>query len=324
MYQNYQRWSAGFDAKEYEHGEKDAVTRLSAGDMPEIWLEPRFRLPQDAKYYCIGSCFARHVEKALMNAGKTVISAKLTLPDFIGRNIYPPSVLTKFNAFSMSRMIDWASPDSTDAGIDSAGLVELKPGEFWNPHLHNLGTYQIEQARAIHAAICANVRSIAEADCVILTLGLTEYWIDTETGTPLNTTPIDWRHQARTKRFAFRNAGFVETLEQMRGLIAKIRAVARSDCRIVVTVSPVPLQRTFEPRDIILSNTWSKSVLRAVCGELLMEDAGVDYFPSFELVINSPRAIAWHHDGRHVREELVGRVMEKFLAAYIASNTLGA
>lgn len=316
MYQDYQRWSAGFEAKDHLHGEKDAVTRLNTGDMPEIFIEPKFRLAPDTKYYCIGSCFARHVEDALMAAGKTVLSAQLTLPDFIDRqSVYPPSVLTKYNAFSMNRMIDWAGQGIED---DAGFLVELKPGAFWNPHLINLTTYPLDQARAIHAAVCANVRRIAEADCVILTLGLTEYWLDTETDTPLNATPIDWRHQQRTNRFAFRNSGFVQNMDQMRSVIAKIRTIARPDCRIILTVSPVPLQRTFERRDVIMANTWSKSVLRAVAGELVAEDGGIDYFPSFEIVMNAPTAMAWHHDRRHVQEAFVARVMGVFLKSYIA------
>lgn len=317
MISDYQKWSAGFTAKDKLHGETDAVTRLTSGDMLDLCIEPKFRLPQDAKYYCIGSCFARHVEDALMAAGKQVLSAQLTLPDFIDRTtVYPPSVLTKFNTFSMGQMVDLAAPGSEE---NTDFLVSLKPGEFWNPHLHNLGSYSLDRAKAIHAKVCENVRMIVQADCVILTLGLTEYWLDQETGTPLNTTPIDWKHARKTGRFVFRNSGFSANMDQVRRLIAQIRARSKPDCRIILTVSPVPLQRTFEQRDIIVANSWSKSVLRAVCGELVAEDPGVDYFPSYEIVTNSPPQIVWHHDRRHVQEDFVARVMATFLKAYLVN-----
>lgn len=315
MNKEFQRWSAGYDAKGGIHAPHDAATRLSSGDMVEVDINPKFTLPEGAKYYCIGSCFARHVEDALMKAGQEVLSTQLTLPDFIDSNaIYPPSLLTKFNAFSMNRMLDLAHPESRE---DIDFLVELSPGQFWNPHLHNLQTYSQDEARAVHERVCDNVSLIKQADCVILTLGLTEYWFDKETGTPLNTTPIDWRHARKTGRFAFRNASFDESLAEMRALIDKIYSLGSADCRVLVTVSPVPLQRTFENRDILISNTYSKAVLRAVCDELNRQDPNVDYFPSFEIVTNSPTELAWHHDRRHVREDFVERVMGVFLSNYV-------
>ena len=318
MNHGYQRWSLAYDAKDGVHGKHDAATRLATGDMLELSIEPRFRLAPETRYYCIGSCFARHVERALIRAGSEVLSGALRLPDSIdAKSLTPRDPSTKFNTFSMNRMIDLARPGSED---ETDFLVELRPGEFWNPQLHSQQTFGLEQARALHASFCENVRRIAEADCIIITLGLTEYWFDQETGMPLNNSPLDWRHARRTGRFVFRNSGFAENMAQLREMIGKIRAIGKPGVRVVVTVSPVPLQFTFENRDILVVNTWSKSVLRAVCGELVAEDPDIDYFPSYELVLLSPADQVWHHDRRHVNEPFVRRVMEVFKSSYMTAG----
>lgn len=66
------------------------------------------------------------------------------------------------------------------------------------------------------------------------------------------------------------------------------------------TVSPVPLYLTFSGEDIIVANTYSKSVLRAVCNAVENSRKRVDYFPSYEAVTLSTRFIL-EKDRRYVK-----------------------
>ena len=74
---------------------------------------------------------------------------------------------------------------------------------------------------------------------------------------------------------------------------------------------------TFSTVDIVVANTWAKSLLRAVAHEWAGAHANVDYFPSYELVQNSDRAAAWEPDLRHVKGAGALHVMELFVRNYL-------
>ena len=72
---------------------------------------------------------------------------------------------------------------------------------------------------------------------------------------------------------------------------------------ILLTVSPVPLTATASGSHVLVSSTYSKSVLRAVAGDLCSECKHIDYFPSYEIITN-PRlhSSAFANNLRSVRE----------------------
>jgi GSCFA family len=74
---------------------------------------------------------------------------------------------------------------------------------------------------------------------------------------------------------------------------------------------------TFSTMDIVVANTWAKSLLRAVAQEWAAAHANVDYFPSYEIVQNSDRAAAWQPDLRHVRGAGARHIMKLFLQKYL-------
>ena len=69
----------------------------------------------------------------------------------------------------------------------------------------------------------------------------------------------------------------------MREFIELLRRV-NPKSEVILTVSPVPLFATAVDRHVLVSTTYSKSVLR-VAGELLTASfEGVHYFPAYEIV----------------------------------------
>jgi hypothetical protein len=56
---------------------------------------------------------------------------------------------------------------------------------------------------------------------------------------------------------------------------------------VILTVSPVPLTATNSGRHVLAATMESKSILRAVAGQLRSGNPWVDYFPSYE-IISSP------------------------------------
>jgi hypothetical protein len=80
--------------------------------------------------------------------------------------------------------------------------------------------------------------------------------------------------------------------------------------KMILTVSPVALAATAEPRHVLLSNTWSKAVLRLAAEELCALP-GVYYFPAYE-IIGAGGTDYLAADRRSVLEQGVRRVMELF------------
>jgi hypothetical protein len=94
----------------------------------------------------------------------------------------------------------------------------------------------------------------------------------------------------------FRQASFAENLAVMER-IADLITAEKPGTLIYVTVSPVPLQRTFSGQDVYVANNLSKSTLRAALGQLAVNRKNVRYFPSYEMVM-AARDEAWEADGR--------------------------
>ena len=85
--------------------------------------------------------------------------------------------------------------------------------------------------------------------------------------------------------------------------------------KIVLSVSPVPIERTFTPADCVTANEYSKAVLR-VCAEMLEKRFGnVDYFPSYEIA-KSGGIANFIDDNVHVKDEVVHRIVAYMIEQY--------
>jgi len=313
----YQYWSRGLD-KKYEaegHAPLDACTRLVRDDYVKVAFSPKFKIAKNAKYFGIGSCFARNIETSLRDNGADVLSMDLELPEAAKESIFyfQNEIMTKFTTHSMETELKSAF---SNLPLDQ-GFIQIKRPLVWNPQLHRGVQLPPNEQRATAKAVRDTVLKVADADVVFITLGLTETWIDIQTGTPLNDAPIDWRYAKKTGRFEFKNMTYEECKSSLLSALHIIRTNSKRDVKFVLTVSPVPLLRTFSDQDIIVANSYSKGVLRAVAQQLYTDYDDVDYFPSYEMVVNSPRHKAWRHDQRHVVPDQVWAITRQFRAAYI-------
>ena len=103
-----------------------------------------------------------------------------------------------------------------------------------------------------------------------------------------------------------------EVVKDLDLFVSKARAI-NPKIRIILTVSPVPLIATFEPRHVLVSTTISKATLRVAAHEISEKFDFVDYFPSYEIISGS--AIGAHYfddDLRQVRQVGVDHVMRIF------------
>ncbi len=97
----------------------------------------------------------------------------------------------------------------------------------------------------------------------------------------------------------------------------ELRAI-NPDVRMILTVSPVPLIATYENRHVLVSTTYSKSVLR-VAAEMIYRNnpEWVEYFPSYEIITgNYNNSNYYERDYRGINSIGVDHAMRCFLAHF--------
>ncbi|MCB0996404.1 MAG: GSCFA domain-containing protein [Acidimicrobiales bacterium] len=295
-----------------------AVQRLKRDlFIPELGT-PGFALRRTDSVYAIGSCFARGIENTLVANGFDVKSVadefdhfELSGPQVTGRGF-----MNKYTTHSIRAEIEWALDPSTPFPAD--GLIDNGDGTWADPAA-NPTLKWVDHATTIERreTISSVVRRLTDCRLVVITLGLVEVWRDTHTGMYLNITPTPAMMRAHPGRYRFEVSGFTENRANVEAIWELLARTGCEDQQIVVTVSPVPLMATFSDRDIVVANTYSKSLLRTVAEDWSHAHDNVHYFPSYEIVTNSNRGLAWMPDGRHVRGELVGHIMQTFLRHYL-------
>jgi hypothetical protein len=152
---------------------------------------------------------------------------------------------------------------------------------------------------------------------VVITLGLVEIWRDKTADVFLNRVTPDML-SLYPDRYEIHVTNFTDNLSNLEAIHALLKRFGHDDVRIIVTVSPVPLRATFSAEDVVVANTYSKSLLRAVAHEWADRHENVDYFPSYEVVQNSDPKLTWDEDRRHVKGAVVQHIMDLFLRNYFS------
>jgi hypothetical protein len=284
--------------------------------IPEI--EPKFKLRPQDKFYAIGSCFARGIEHMLVERR---IAVESVAPEFV--NLQPVNkevtglgFTNKYNTFSILNELRWALDPEAVFPIDS--IVQVTESIWFDPHitptLELAGLQETLDRRAMMQTVS---KRIANCRAVIITLGLVEVWRDCEVDVYTNSTPARSVLKTQPKRYEFHLTSFAQNWANLEAIHALLTRYCHPEVRIVITVSPVPLMATFSKMDVVVANTYGKSLLRAIAQEWAAAHVNVDYFPSYEIVQNSNRAAVWERDLRHVTGAGVQHIMELFLRNYL-------
>lgn len=282
-------------------------------DLALVHHEPKFRLDESDRFFCIGSCFARNIEEHLIYQGVNVLSKSIFSP----RDECPARTngfVNKFTTYSMLNELEWVlnEPELDDACFEQVnGLwrdLQLAP---------TIPGVSRDRAYARRRYLTRDYFSrIASASVVVLTLGLNEVWYDHASQRYLNAAPSFFAARREPDRFEVQItdvAGNLVQLEQIRSLLERLNPAAK----IIVTVSPVPLSETFSGKDVVVANLFSKSALRVTAQLFAARHDNIDYFPSYDMVAMSPRARAYGDDCLHVSDRVVGRIMQMFLKLYM-------
>ncbi len=278
-------------------------------------ITPGFSIARDASIFTIGSCFARNIEFALADHGLTVPTLAFRVPQeelWAGTGLRT-GILNKYTPYSMLNEIEFLQ-SGTDG---SEFLIETGDDLWWDGQLHT--TESVSLARGLKRR--QKIRelygdAIRQSAVVIITLGLIEAWWDEEKSLYLNETVPLALTQRHPGRFFFEVLSIEKTVGTVRRLIELLHEINPAQ-NVLLTVSPVPFVRSFDGRDAIVANGYSKAALRVAAEIAMREYAWVDYYPSYESVTSSDRTNAWEDDLVHVRPEVVKANVDRMVAAYL-------
>jgi hypothetical protein len=308
---------------------RNAVSSLPHSDVDPV-VSARFQFTRESAIATAGSCFAQHISEWLQRIGFNflVTESDEVLPlrearrrgfgVFSARfgNIYTARQLLQLfeRAYGVLHPADeaWLRPDGRH--VDPF-RPQIEPDGFASPEA-------VMQARVAHFHA---VRAMFESlDVFVFTLGLTEAWQSKIDGAVFPLAPGVAGGIPDPSRYEFVNfevAEVVADLERFIPLLARINPKAR----LILTVSPVPLIATYESQHVLVSTTYSKSVLRAAAGQISSKHQHCAYFPSYEIVTgNHARGAYFESDLRNVNAAGVDHVMRLFLRHYASVDAVGS
>jgi hypothetical protein len=277
----------------------------------------KFQISQSDRISTLGSCFAQHLARHIHKSGYNYL---VTEPLATHEEQTEAAVLmaSQFsarygNVYTVRQALQLL--DRANGWTPVEGIWE-REGRFFDAFRPNVfaGGFNSEseliEARTSHLA--AVNRVFTESDVVVFTLGLTETWTSSVDGAVYPIAPGVVAGSMDELRHSFKNFTYPEVLSDLLAWCLKLRNM-NPDVRILLTVSPVPLNATYVPQNVWTSTTYSKAVLRAVAGDVSKELAYVDYFPSYE-IITCPQVQGryFEDDLREVKDVGVRHVMKIF------------
>lgn len=277
------------------------------------------RIGRDERVATLGSCFAQHIARHLQASGCRYDVPEAAPPGLPAEAVqaqqYGLFSCRYGNVYTVRQALQLF--DRACSGWQPAETAWQRPDGRWvdpfRPQVQPEGWADPAAVQAARQAHLGHVRTMFQrARWIVFTLGLTEAWVDRRDGAVFPLAPGVSAGTYDPARQAFVNFGVDEVRADLDALVARVRAL-NPDCRWLLTVSPVPLMATAEPRHVWTSTTVSKAVLRVACDEAERRHAKVHYFPSYEIV-TSPAAGGRYYadDLRQVTEAGVQHVMRLF------------
>jgi hypothetical protein len=305
---------------------RSGVADVGFGQFDPV-VSVKFQISQSEKVSTLGSCFAQHLARHIQKSGYNYLvteplaiheeqteAAVLMASQFSARygNVYTARQAVQL----LDRVRGW-SPNE--------GVWE-RDGRFYDAFRPNVFAGGFKSEDDLNASLTSHLTAVdrvfTESDVVIFTLGLTEAWVSSSDGAVYPVAPGVVAGSMDEARHKFVNFTYSEVQSDLLAFCLRLRSMNPS-VRVLLTVSPVPLNATYEPQNVWTSTTYSKSVLRAVVGDICKELPYVDYFPSYE-IITCPQVQGryFEDDLREIKEVGVRHVMRVFDRHYLEGSDL--
>ncbi len=316
-------------ASPYENLPNTAFWRYGVGESsPKKMLnvyKKKWELNSGLNVATAGSCFAQHISRYMRKNGFSVMDTELPPPEVSiedqekhGYGLYSARYGNIYTVHQLLQLAKEAFDESLPQNIawekNSRYYDALRPAVEPSGFDSKKSLYD---SRNIHLASVR--RMLLEVDVFIFTLGLTEAWVHTPSGTVFPTAPETVAGQFDPTIYAFKNFNYSEIIDAFTDFLTVVRKhrLNKPELKVILTVSPVPLTATAAGKHVLLASTYSKSVLRAVAGYLSDNYKTIDYFPSYEIITNpAARSSFYDENLRTVKAEGVSSVMGSFFSEH--------
>lgn len=301
----------------------DRFWRHAMAAVPPAEVDPvpdaPFRIGAATRIATAGSCFAQHIARSLTSNGYR---------HFVVED--PPAGMSERAANAAQYGLFSARYGNLYTARQLLQLLDRATGRFepreggwrredgrivdpFRPQVEPAGFADEAAMLAARAAHLAAVRRMfGELDVFVFTLGLTEAWRSRHDQAVLPLAPGVAGGAFDPAAHEFVNFGVAEVVADLRAFRARLAEI-NPRARMILTVSPVPLAATFEPRHVLVSTTASKAILRAAAEEVTRADPTIWYFPSYEIITGQfGRQSYFEPDLRSVAPDGVEHVMRLF------------
>ncbi|NRD73314.1 GSCFA domain-containing protein [Shewanella sp. VB17] len=255
----------------------------------------------------IGSCFAQHVGQWLNAGGYRFNQSKLEMQQvssFAFGNLYTPRCL-----------LQWLNINYARKPFDTNSAIYIDNNKFYDllrPSFNPAGFDSQTDLVAARIAAAAEMRTtLVETDVLILTLGLTEAWKDSN-DVYYPSCPGVISGLFDDSIYQFHNFSYEELRGDLEDIASQLNAI-NPNIHIILTVSPVPLTATMTDKHIMVANQHSKSLLRTVAGFLSDNNPRFSYFPSYEIItVPCAQDFRFETNLRSVTPQAINYVMQHF------------
>lgn len=303
-----------------------AVARKSWYNVEFSAATPRFLTPAH-RIATAGSCFASNLMRWLPSLGLTPFYAE-PAPDYFTQEEIKAHGYREFSArygnlYTVRQLRQlFEEALGQRAPIEAFEEQDGKVYDLLRPHVRPGGFASAAEASADRRFHLAAVRRmLRDSDAFVFTLGLTEGWLHARDGIVYPVCPGTAAGTFDPAVHVPVNFDYPDILADLEAAIA-LAATVNPALRWIITVSPVHLVATHGADSVIVASTYSKSVLRAVCGAAAQRHEQVHYFPSYEMIASAASFGQYLESNlRDASERGVAHVMEEFRRAFVAQGT---
>lgn len=297
-----------------------AVAQTPAAELDPMTASP-FQIGRLDKVATAGSCFAQHIARHLRAAGfhffVTEPAPRIANPAEAFAYNYGTFTARYGNIYTARQLLQLLRRAFGDF-IPADTVWRGPAGEFLDPFRPSIQPAGFSSREELLADRFQHLQAVRKAfsqlDVFVFTLGLTEAWAAAADDAVFPVCPAVVASGGDPHAYRLHNFRVAEVVEDMLAFIDGLREV-NPGARVVLTVSPVPLAATaLQGEHVLGATTYSKSVLRAACGEIQSSRERVAYMPSYEIITGSyARGRYFADDLRSVTEAGVSHVMRVFL-----------
>ena len=277
------------------------------------------------KVFAMGSCFAVEIRRELFRRGFDVY------PKYDEIKFDPATQkmgkmpardnINHYDTFTIRQEFEMAFANRHYLPGDFLSVAAGARSPFANPGPH---VWQDPYRKRIYGATLESLADLSAKidDCIrdaiqcanvyVVTLGLSEVWKNNQNGLYINQAPGK-NTSGQFEGFTFETSTYAQNLENVMRICELVKEHFPTR-KVILTVSPVPLSRTYSGGDIVLANTESKSTLRAVAAEVIRRCDNAIYWPSFEIALARD---LFEADGRHVRQDGINLIVGEFLKVHL-------